>query len=267
MSREKTRGLFSYFPAVILLLALFPLQLRAADTPAPQTLHVAVASNFLFPLKQLAKKFRQETKIDLIISSGSTGTLYAQISNGAPFDVFLAADENRPQLLVDKGFAVKDSLITYAHGQIILWGNDKQLLTPKETRQCLSNLEHSGRLAIANPQIAPYGKAAMESLQNLSLWKKIKPRTVYGNNIAHTFLLVHTGNVDFGIVALSEYLRMGQQRPGCIWPISDQYHSPLEQQAVILKRTTKNTIARIFMTFLTNEETRKTLKDLGYGKR
>jgi len=244
-----------------MLLAAFPTLLTANDRPSPQTLHVAVASNFLFPLKLLAKRFQAETGIKLIASSGSTGTLYAQISNGAPYDVFLAADKERPQMLINKGFAIKESLKTYAYGQIILWGNDREM----SSAECLAKLEKSGRLAIANPQTAPYGAAAKESLQALGLWKKIKPRIVYGNNIVHAFQFVHTGNVDFGIVALSEYLRKGQQRPGCSWTIPEKYYERLEQQAVILKRTEKNATAVKFMAFLADEMTRKYLKDLGYG--
>lgn len=266
MSRRKTSFLKVFFRGVMLL-AAFPAQLNADDKIAPQsTLHVAVASNFLFPLKLLAKRFREETGIELITSSGSTGTLYAQISNGAPFDLFLAADKKRPQMLVKEGFAVKSSLITYAYGQLVLWGNDRQIVHDKNSDECLTRLKKSGRLAIANPRTAPYGTATKESLRTLGLWKKIKPRIVYGNNIAHTFQFVDTGNVDFGIVALSEYLRMGQQRPGCVWTIPDKYYTPLEQQAVILKKAEKNINALRFMDFLADDITRKSLQGLGYGK-
>lgn len=250
---------------VILLLVVFPPQVNAADKAASQTLHVAVASNFLFPLKKLAVRFREETGIKLLISSGSTGMLYAQISNGAPYDVFLAADKERPRLLVEKGFAVKKSRVNYAYGHIILWGNDRQIVTEKDSDDCRMRLEKSGRLAIANPQTAPYGMAAKESLQNLGLWKKLEPRIVYGNNIIHTFQFIATGNVDFGIIALSQYLRRGQQSPGCHWVIPEKYHAPLEQQAVILKKAEKNINAAIFMAFLTSDKIQASLKRLGYG--
>ncbi len=265
MSRKKTRCSCVFFRGVIILLAAFPAQLQADETTAPQTLHVAVASNFLFPLKQLAIRFKQETGIELITSSGSTGTLYAQISNGAPYGVFLAADKRRPRLLVEKGYAVKESRITYAYGQIILWGNDRHVVTDKDSEKCLARLKQSGRLAIANPQTAPYGTAAKESLLALGLWEKIKPRMVFGKSIAQTYQFVDTGNADFGIVARSEYLRMGQQRPGCVWTIPAEYYNPLEQQAVILKRAEENANAATFMAFLTDEMTRNSLEDLGYG--
>ncbi len=265
MSRKRTDCLNGFFRRMILLVIAFPALLFADDRPVPETLHVAVASNFTFPLKQIAKRFQKETGIAVITSSGSTGTLYAQISNGAPFDVFLSADSKRPMLLVENGFAVKSSLTTYAYGQIILWGNDHQLVPENNSDECLTKLKQAGRLAIANPLTAPYGTAAKESLQKMGLWKKIKPRIVYGNNIVHTFQFVDTGNVDFGIVALSEYLRLGKQRAGCIWKIPDEYHSPLEQQAVILKRAEKNANTVKFMAFLTDRMTRKSLEYLGYG--
>ena len=253
------------FAAILLLLVALPTQVMAEDSPTAQSLHVAVASNFLFPLKQLAKRFQQETGIDLITSGGSTGTLYAQISNGAPFDVFLAADKRRPRLLVEKGFAVKGSRITYAYGQIVLWGNDRLRGPEKNSGNCLARLKKAGRLAIANPNTAPYGTAAKESLQKLGLWEDIKPRIVYGNNIAHTFQFIHTGNVDFGIVALPEYLRKGQQNSGCSWIIPNDYYTPIEQQAVLLNRAKNNINAAKFMAFLADETTQKFLVDLGYG--
>jgi len=265
MPRKSNKRPYDFFRGMMILLAAFPAQVNGENNAAPQTLHVAVASNFLFPLKLLAKRFQAETNIELITSSGSTSTLYAQISNGAPYDVFLAADKERPRLLVEKGFAVKESRITYAYGKIILWGSDRQLVAEKNSDECLGRLKQSGRLAVANPQTAPYGAAARETLQRLGLWKKIKPRIVYGNNIAHTFQFIYTGNVDFAIVALPQYLRMGWQRPGCTWVIPETYYAPLEQQGVILKRTEKKAGAMKFMAFLTNGITRKSLENLGYG--
>lgn len=265
MSQKTTKLPDNFFWGLILLVMALPAQLHANDRPVPKTLHVAVASNFTFPMKQIARHFRQETGIELITSSGSTGTLYAQISNGAPFDVFLSADAIRPMLLVEKGLAVKESLMTYMYGQLILWGNDRQTADDNNPDGCLARLKQSGRLAIANPRTAPYGLAAMESLQKLGLWEKIKPRIVYGNNIVHTFQFVDTGNADFGIVALSEYLRLAKDRPGCTWRIPGKYHAPIKQKAVILKRAEKNTNTVKFMTFLTDYMARKTLEYPGYG--
>ncbi|NOZ64967.1 MAG: molybdate ABC transporter substrate-binding protein [Alphaproteobacteria bacterium] len=257
------RYLYIFFQAVILLLFAMPVPSSAGQG---SVLHVAVASNFLFPLKQLAKDFQTETGIQLVISGGSTGMLYAQISHGAPYDIFLAADERRPRLLVEKGFAVKLSRTDYAYGHIILWGNDRQMTPEKESILCLNKMKQSGRLAIANPKTAPYGMAARESLRALDLWDRVKSRLVYGNNIAHTFQFVDTGNVDFGIVALSEYLRMGQNRPGCIWTIPSTFYTPIAQQAVILKRSKEKNNAKKFIAFLTSDKIQKSLESLGYGK-
>lgn len=232
----------------------------ASETP---TLHVAVASNFLFPMQKLALRFEARTGIRIVTSSGSTGGLYAQISHGAPYDIFLSADKRRPQLLVEKGLGVKDSLVTYAVGQLVLWGNDRQI--GDECLESLKKLPPKGRLAIANPQTAPYGTAAREVLVAMKLWDGLKNRTVYGNTVAFTFQFVDTNNVDFGIVAKSEYLRKGAVRPGCHWFIPEKYHTPLEQQAVILQRTEKKRAAQKFMAFLTGEQTRNFLNAVGYG--
>jgi len=208
-------------------------------------LHVAVAANFTKPLKLLAQQFDH----DISISFGSTSQLYTQIKNGAPFDIYLAADMEHPQKLVDEGIA--NDLFLYAQGKLILWSNqsnlvDKNVLTSNKFR----------RLAIAHPRIAPYGMAAKQVLEKLGLWHQLQDKIVRGNNANQAYQFTVTGNAELGFIALSQY-----QNTGSYWLVDENLYTPILQGAVSLNQ---KPITKEFMEFLRGSTARKIIKKFGY---
>jgi len=240
--------------AIMLSLALVSGPVLAADT-----ITVAVASNFSRPAAELAEGFAGETGVSVRISIGSTGKLYAQIVNGAPFDVFLAADTERPKLLEQSGDAVADSRFTYAQGALVLWSRDAE--------DCLAALsdEDSGRVALANPQTAPYGKAAVEFLKAAGGWESVSARAVYGENINQTLQFVATGNAIVGFIAKSQLGAPQLPEPGCVWEVPVASYALIEQQAVLLERAASNDNARRFLEYLRSDDARDIMSRHGYG--
>jgi len=226
---------------------------------AADTILVAVASNFSRPAAVLAAGFTVETGVSVRISNGSTGKLYAQIVNGAPFDVFLAADAERPMLLEKSGHAVAASRFTYTQGALVMWSRDAP--------DCLAVLaqEGGGRVALANPQTAPYGMAAVEFLQAEGSWESVSARAVYGENINQTLQFVATGNAAVGFIAKSQLGAPQLPEPGCVWEVPAASYTPIEQQAVLLERAAGNANARRFLEYLRSAEARDILSRQGYG--
>ena len=216
-------------------------------------LHIAVATNFSKAAQQLATIFERQSGHLTVVSAGSTGKLYAQIMNGAPYDVFLAADNRRPALLEERGKAIKGSRFTYALGRLVVWSRESDYVP--ETG--MPDARSFTRLAIANPQLAPYGAAARETLQNLGIWKQEQPKIVRGESIGQTFQFVASGNVRLGFVARSQ-LPHGQ---GSAWLVPKEMHTPIEQQAIILNDTSA---ARAFAGFLQQTEARQLIRQSGY---
>lgn len=239
----------------ITLLSLFMSSKVLADQ-----VNVAVASNFIITLRQLASSFEQQSGHTLRISSASTGKLYAQITHGAPFDLFLAADEARPARLVREGKAVSDSLSTYAMGQLVFW-------SPKHASDSDAvALLKSGvfkRVAIANPKTAPYGLAAQTVLQELGLWQASSIKRVRGENISQTFQFVASGAVSGGFIALSQAHTVGQDE--LVWRIPTRYYAPIKQQVVLLNRAAEKSAALSFLSFLHSEEGEKIIRESGYA--
>jgi len=233
-----------------LLLALF-----CAPSLAGQIVTVAVASNFKPTAARIADRFREETGHAVRLSSGSTGKLYAQIVNGAPFDVFLAADAERPALLERQGLALDGSRFTYAVGRLVIYS--------RTATDCLAALRNpdGGHVAIANPQTAPYGLAAQQYLARSGLLDQVAARLVYGENIAQAWQFAHTGNAVVGIVARAQ-LRASPREPGCSREVPASDHDPLEQQAVLLDG--HNGAARAFLDFLRSEAARVIIERDGY---
>jgi molybdate transport system substrate-binding protein len=223
---------------------------------------VAVASNFHTTLKELAAEFEQQNGHRVVISFGSTGKLYAQIRHGAPFDLFLAADRRRPELLETEGVAVAGSRFTYAVGRLVLWSVDPSL----KGEDCRAILIQGGfsRLAIANPKTAPYGLAARQVLEKMALWPQVQDRLVRGENIAQTLQYVTTGNAQLGIVALSQIGPLSELT-ACRWDIPEDYYRPIEQQAVLLKTGAASIAARAFLAFLRGERAVTIIRGYGYG--
>lgn len=213
---------------------------------------IAVAANFAVPAKELATQFERASGHKTAISVGSTGKFYAQIRNGAPFDVFLSADEETPRRLEEEKLAVAGTRFTYAIGRLVLWS--PQLRIDAEVLRT-GNFK---RLAIANPRLAPYGAAAQAALEKLGLWSAMQPRLVQGENIAQTFQFVASGNAELGFVALSQIAQAG----GSHWVVPAPLHAPLRQDAVLLVRGEKNPAAKDFLVHLRNS--RERIRSHGY---
>src|SRR5690606_7003570 len=192
---------------------------HAADTK------VAVAANFTEAAKDIATAFTEATGHTAILSFGATGQLYTQIIQGAPFEVFLAADDERPALAVSEGHGVDGSVFTYAIGQLVLYSAEPQRVNEAETLKA-NDFE---RLAIANPETAPYGAAAVETLQALGVYEQLKPKIVQGQSIAQAYQFVQTGNAQLGLVALGQVAR---SQEGSRWIVPQSLYTPIRQDAV-----------------------------------
>ena len=225
-----------------------------------ETLRLAVAANFTEVTRVIVPRFERASGHQVKVSFGSTGKLYAQTVHGAPFDVFLAADEARPRRLMEEGLAVKGSRFTYARGRLVLWSADDALFKQGETFLARGNFR---RLAIANPKTAPYGVAAQQVLQHLGVWETVASRLVRGDSIAQTFQFTATANAQLGLVAASQV--KAWKHPGSLWSIPDDYYQPISQQAVLLTRGEQNIAALAFLKFLKSDAVRAIIRDHGYA--
>ncbi len=239
--------------ALLLLLAM------AVPAFAGDVVTIAVASNFSSAAAELASRFTIATGIEVRLASGSTGKLYAQILNGAPYDLLLAADAERPALLERSGHAIAASRFTYATGALVLWSRD--------TTDCLATLAdpEAGHVALANPATAPYGRAAREFLEYEGLWAAVSGRAVYGENIAQTLQFVATGNAVLGLIARAQLGSEQLPSAACAWEVPADTHSSLDQQAVLLARAASNPGARRFHDFLRSPAAREIIRSHGYG--
>ncbi|WFB34548.1 molybdate ABC transporter substrate-binding protein [Kiritimatiellota bacterium B12222] len=237
----------------LLLLCLFISSLLHA-----QDLQIAVASNFASTLRDLVNLFELNSSYEVGISPGSTGKLYAQILNGAPYDLFFAADSKRPQLLEEQGISLPHRRFTYATGQLVLWSPDSEVV---DTSGAILSKGDFNHLSIANPKLAPYGLAAKEVLQNLSLWDELQPKLVRGANIGQTAQVVHSGAAELGFIALSQIQIPGQQIQGSYWRPPQETYTPIHQQAVVLKHTPA---AEAFIVFLQSEKAQTLIRAYGY---
>jgi molybdate transport system substrate-binding protein len=214
---------------------------------------IAVASNFSKTARALTAAFADQHGLHIGISLGSTGKHYTQIYQGAPFDAFFAADSERPELLEQEEKIIPGSRITYARGKLALWSPDPDFID--ETASVLATYKFR-HLAIANPKLAPYGKAAEAVLQRIYLWKTIKPRLVYGENISQTLQFVISGNAKLGFIAYSQL-----PEGGAYWLPDQTLYPPIEQQAVLLSN---NPAAREFMNFVMSDTGRAIIRSYGY---
>ncbi|MGI9133675.1 MAG: molybdate ABC transporter substrate-binding protein [Rhodoferax sp.] len=222
---------------------------------------VAVASNFAAAMQQLATAFTQETGHKAVLSFASTGKFYAQIRNGAPFEILLSADQETPLRLEQEGLALRGSRWTYATGRLVLWSARSDLIDAKGEILRQGRFEH---LAIANPALAPYGRAAQEVLTQLGLWSSLQSRLVQGENIGQTYQFVASGNATLGLVALSQVMQDGQLGAGSSWLVPAPLHTPLHQDAVLLKTGQSNPAAAALMDFLHSEKARALMRAHGY---
>jgi molybdate transport system substrate-binding protein len=222
---------------------------------------VAVASNFAPTLHELTRDFERTTDDRVLISSGSTGKLYAQISNGAPFEIFLAADAARPRRLEQDGTAVAETRFTYALGRLALWSAHPDVVDGTDAALREGGFRH---IALANPRVAPYGTAAMELLKGLHLWEATASRVVFGENVAQAFSFVSTGNAELGFVALAQVLGLDNENRGSFWVVPQRLHPPIEQQAVLLPPGKDNPAALRFVSYLRSAAARSIIERSGY---
>lgn len=223
---------------------------------------LSVASNFLSTTKLLIADFSAQSKHQILLSSGSTGKLYAQIVNGAPYDIFLSADSERPALLEQQGLTKPRTRFVYAIGRLVLWGPDIK----GDKVRCLAELKAGAfkRFAIANPKTAPYGLAAKQTLTRLGLWAKVSPHLVTGENISQTLQFVSTGNAQMGLVSSSQLQGRLGLGGGCQWPVPAQYHDGLTQEGVLLKRGGNNLAALSFLAYLKGSSASAIILSHGY---
>ena len=245
----------SWFVATLAALTFSAFQAGAAEV------NVAVAANFSAPMQIIAADFERVTGHKALLSLGATGKFYAQIENGAPFDVLLAADDETPARLIAEKHAVAGSAFTYAIGRLVLWSAQHGFIDAQATALKTGRFEH---LALANPKLAPYGRAAVETLAALKL--DVPPnKIVTGENIAQTFQFVASGNAELGFVALSQVWKDGKLTSGSGWIVPTTLHAPIKQDAVLLDKGRNNAAAIALLAYLKSPAARAVIQRFGYG--
>ena len=234
------------------------LALNAMTSPADE-LRVAVASNFAGAMRAIAASFEQHSGHDVRLVFGATGKHYAQILHGAPFDAYFAADLKRPRLLEQQGLTIAGSRFTYAIGRLALWSPRGGFVDQRGEVLSGGDFHH---LAIANPKLAPYGRAAREVLRGRGLWQTLQDRLVRGENIGQTFAFVASGNAELGLIAWSQIKRPDQAMTGSWWRVPATLHAPIEQQAVLLR---DRPATRSLMDYLHSDEAITIIHAYGYG--
>jgi len=222
---------------------------------------VAVAANFTVPMQKLAVAFEQASGHKATLAFGSTGRFYAQVKNGAPFQVLLAADDETPAKLEKEGLAVAGSRFTYATGRLVLWSADPGVV---DERGEVLKKPGTGRIAIADPRLAPYGAAAVETMGRLGVAQALQPRIVQGENISQAYQFVLTGNAQMGFVALSQVMVDGRIDKGSAWRVPAELHAAIKQDAVVLNAGKDNPAAAALMTFLRSDAARAVIRAHGY---
>lgn len=229
-----------------------------------ETTIVAVAANFTKPMTEIAEAFEKATGHNATLSFGSSGKFVAQIENGAPFEVFLSADDKAPAKLEQSGLAVTDSHFTYAIGKLVLWSATANLVDNQGDILSKGGFKH---LALADPKLAPYGVAALEVLKSKNLLTKLQPLLIQGENIAQTYQFVSTGNAELGFVALSQVIDSdkGKIVNGSAWQMPENLYLPLRQNVVLLKKGEGNPAAPALVQFLKSPEAKAIISKYGYG--
>lgn len=223
---------------------------------------VAVAANFAEPIKAIAAVLQKTTGHTLRISTGASGAFYTQIRNGAPFDAFLSADNERPELLEKDGLAQPGTRFTYATGKLVLWSARPGRV---DAQGAVLKAADLGKVAHASPKTAPYGGAALQVLDKLGLKGTLTPKLVQGESIGQTFNFVKTGNADVGFVAMSQVLDGGKLKEGSMWVIPQTHYDPIRQDAVLLKRGADNEAAKELFKLLQSPDIKDLIRSYGYG--
>lgn len=221
---------------------------------------VAVAANFTGPMQKIALAFEQDTGHKVVASFGSTGKFYTQIRNGAPFEVFLAADDETPTRLVKENAAVAATQFTYAIGKLVLWSAKPVIVDESGEVLKKGGFDH---IAIANPKLAPYGAAAVQAMQALGVYDALQPKLVTAESIAQSYQFVSSGNALLGFVALSQVLKDGKIE-GSSWIVPANLYQPIRQDAVVLEKSKGKPAAQALIKFLQGDKARAVIKSYGY---
>lgn len=245
-------------PSLALAVCALLLTVRGAQAADVQ---VAVAANFAGPAREIAAGFQRSTGHKAVLSVGSSGQFFAQIAHGAPYEVFLSADAERPRRAEAEGFAVPGTRFAYAVGRLVLYSRDPGLV---DGRGAVLRAGRFDKLAIADPAAAPYGAAAVQALTRLKLYDALKPKLVRGASIGQAFGFVQSGAADLGFVALSQVIG---EKGGSRWLVPDALHAPIEQDAVLLKPGAEDPAARAFLAYLKGPEARAVIRRYGYEVR
>lgn len=250
----------TYLPALRRFLKITGMILLLSAQPASaESINIALASNFAPAMEKIKQAFELQSEHRLKLIKSSSGKLYAQIRNGAPFDVFLSADQQRPQRLEEEGYMVAGSRQTYAIGRLALWSRDP---TMTANARLLEDSERYQKLAIANPRLAPYGEAAMEVLSALNLQERVEAKLVMGENVAQAFQFAFSGGAELGFVAYSQVLFAPQTGANSYWLVPDSLYQPIRQDMVLL---TDSAASRELQRFMAGDTAAEILRSNGYG--
>ncbi len=242
-------------------LSILILSLLTVATARADEVQVAVAANFTGPMQVIATLFERDTGHKASLAFGATGKFYAQIANGAPFEVLLSADDETPARLVREGLAVTGTSFTYAIGKLVLWSTNLKLVDDKGEILKKGGFKH---LAIANPKTAPYGAAAMQTMSKLGVVNNLKPLFVQGENIAQTHQFVSTGAAELGFVAYSQVIKNGQVGSGSGWVVPGNLYDPIRQDAVILSKGKDKPAATALLNYMKGQKAQDVIKSFGY---
>ena len=222
---------------------------------------MAVAANFSSPMKIIAQDFERITGHKAVLSFGGTGQFYAQIKNGAPYSLLLAADAHTPAKIEKEGLGVTGTTFTYAIGHLVLWSKTSGRV---DDRGEILKTGNFSKIAIANPKLAPYGAAAIEVLNHLGIMSQVKPKIVEGANIAQTYQFVFSENADLGFVALSQVYENGKLKQGSAWIVPTSLHSPIKQDAIMLNPGRDSPAAIALLTYLRSDAAKAVIRKFGY---
>lgn len=244
------------------LVTLIALSVAGLNAHADQVM-VAVAANFAAPMKVIAQQFERDTGHQVRMSFGSTGQFYAQIKNGAPFSILLAADERTPEKIEQEGLGVAGTRFTYATGKLVLWSKKPGLVDGSDA---ILRSEAADKVAIANPKLAPYGAAAVDVINKLGLTDKLTPNIVEGANVGQVYQFVASGNATVGFIALSQVYENGKISQGSAWMIPSVLHQPIKQDAILLNKGRANAAANLLMTYLQGDQAAYVIRSFGYER-
>ena len=241
--------------------ALFLLAAACSTTAFADEVQVAVAANFTAPMKIIAAQFEKDTGHKVQASYGATGKFYAQIQNGAPFDILLAADDETPARLDKENATVANSRFTYAIGKLVLWSPQAGMVDDKGDVLKAGKFDH---LSVANPKLAPYGLAAQEALQKLNLFTTLQPKFVTGENIGQTYQFVASGAAPLGFVAMSQVYEDNKLKSGSAWVVPPMLYSPIRQDAVVLTKGGNKAAVTAFIAYLKGDKAKTVIRSYGY---